>query len=88
MKNKIRTYFGRLGTAMSVLINVIFGGQSNQTISARNWESHRQGKFNISPLINLIYNDQYHCVESWSYWKVRKSIVNVNTTNFTIDSET
>ena len=31
----------------SVLINVIFGGDSNQTISARNWELRRNGKFNI-----------------------------------------
>lgn len=88
MKNKVRTYFGRLGTAVSVLINVILGGDSNQTISARNWELHRQGKFNISSFINLVYNDPYHCVESWSYWKVRKGIVSFNTTHSTnVDRE-
>lgn len=45
-------YFGRIGIALSVLFNVILGGYSNQTFSARNWGWKRQGKPNIVWLID------------------------------------
>ena len=65
-------YLYRVLTAMSVLLNVVLGGQLNQTFSDRNWELKRQGKFNIVWLIDIIIGRD-HCCECWAYWKVRRS---------------
>lgn len=74
MKKVMIDYIKRIGTAVSVLINVILGGHSNQTLSARNWELKRNDKLNFVWFINLMFNDKHHCVESWVYWKVRKDL--------------
>lgn len=64
-------YLKRILTALSVLINVILGGQNNQTFSARNHQWQREGKPNIVYFIDLVIG-KGHCVESWAYWKVRR----------------
>ena len=63
-------YITRVGVAMSVLFNVLTGGASNQTFSARNWQWKKNGKFNLVWLIDILLG-KGHCVECWVYWKVR-----------------
>lgn len=77
MKNLVE-YIERVGIALSVLFNVILGGYSNQTFSARNWDWKRQNKPNLVLVINFIFNDAHHCMESWVYWKVRKEVSDGN----------
>lgn len=49
---KLVKYFSRIGIALSVLTNVILGGPSNQTFSARNWGWKREGRKNFVWLID------------------------------------
>lgn len=64
-------YLERLGIALSVLLNVLLGGYSGQTFSARNWEWHRNNKPNLVVYIDMILGEG-HCMECWAYWKVRR----------------
>ena len=64
-------YLTRVGLAMSVLLNVLIGGASNQTFSARNFQWKREGKFNIVWLIDYLLGKN-HCSICWAYWKVRE----------------
>ena len=64
-------YLKRILIAISVLMNVILGGKLNQTFSARNWEWKRNGKPNISWLIDKVLGKD-HCSRCWSYWKTRR----------------
>lgn len=66
------SYMKRVGTALSVLFNVITGGASNQTFSARNYEWQRKEKINAVWIIDLILGDD-HCCECWVYWKLREN---------------
>lgn len=63
-------YLNRVGVAMSVLFNVLTGGASNQTFSARNWQWKKDKKYNLVWLIDLVIG-KGHCAECWVYWKVR-----------------
>ena len=63
-------YLNRVGVAMSVLFNVLTGGASNQTFSARNWQWKKDKKYNLVWLIDLVIS-KGHCAECWVYWKVR-----------------
>ncbi len=75
MLAKIGKYFQRLGIAISVLFNVILGGYSNQSFSARNYAWKREGKPNLVWLIDIIFwFDQDHCMNSWLYWYTRKTL--------------
>ena len=75
MKTKILKYLERVGIALSILINVILGGSSNQTFSARNYGWKKVGKLNIVWLIDfLIFWDKDHCLHSWLYWYTGKNI--------------
>ncbi len=75
MQNPVVRYFSRVGTALSVLLNVLLGGSSNQTLSARNYALRREGKPNIVGLIDLLFFwDQDHCMTSWLYWFLRKDV--------------
>lgn len=67
----IRNYIVRIFTALSVLINVILGGASNQTFSARNYDWQKHNKYNLVKLIDFFLGND-HCKESWAYWKVRR----------------
>ena len=64
-------YLKRVGIALSVLINVLLGGDSNQTFSARNHLWKRQGRLNMSRPIDFVLGEQ-HCLMSWVYWASRK----------------
>lgn len=74
MKNTINRYFFRVFTALSVLLNVILGGEQGQTFSARNWEWKKQGKPNLAWLIDFICLpiESGHCSHAWVWWKTRK----------------
>lgn len=69
----MRKYFMRVGIALSVLLNVILGGSSNQTFSARNWGWKRNNLPNLVWLIDAIsyriFGDKDHCLKSWVYWR-------------------
>lgn len=64
-------YLLRVGIALSILLNVILGGHSNQTFSARNWEWKRHGVLNIVWLIDKVLGRD-HCLHCWVYWKLRR----------------
>lgn len=68
-------YISRVGIAVSVLLNVILGGCSNQTFSARNYQRKRDGKLNLVALIDSIYfATPNHCLHSWAYWATRQKL--------------
>jgi hypothetical protein len=71
-ENATTKYFKRVGIALTVLLNVILGGRSNQTFSARNWEWKMGGRPNIVWFIDFIFlklfNEENHCKNSWDYW--------------------
>ena len=64
-------YLYRVMIALSMLINVAFGGHIGQTLSARQHGLKRVGKWNIACIIDL-FCGKNHCSECWSYWKLRK----------------
>lgn len=75
MLEKIGKYFQRVGIAISVLFNVLLGGYSNQSFSARNYAWKREDRLNIVWLIDLLFwFDQDHCMNSWLYWYTRKTL--------------
>lgn len=68
-------YIERVGIALSVLLNVILGGPSNQTFSARNWGWKRRKKPNIVWLIDAVFfREDQHCMSAWVYWRLRKNL--------------
>jgi hypothetical protein len=74
-KLKTLKYLSRVGLSLSILLNVILGGQSNQTFSARNYFWKMNGKPNIVWLIDRIFwFDPNHCLVSWIYWKTSKDL--------------
>lgn len=68
----IRKYLFRVGVALDIFVNVLLGGQINQTFSARNWQWKRDKKPNVVWLIDLIiFWDSDHCLHSWLWWKTK-----------------
>lgn len=66
-------YISRVCITISVLLNVLLGGELNQSFSARNHQRRRDGKVNIAHLIDLIYFwEPHHCSTAWSYWILNK----------------
>jgi len=63
-------YLKRVLKSLSILLNVVLGGPSNQTFSARNYQRKKSGKIHCTPLIDAIFGKD-HCVRSWMYWKVQ-----------------
>lgn len=64
-------YLNRLGTALSILINVITGGKSNQTLSARQYARMREGNPNLVWFIDRIFFlEEDHCMEAWIKWEI------------------
>ena len=64
-------YLERVGTALSVLFNVLTGGALGQTFSARNWEWKRNKRPNMVMVIDMILGKN-HCAECWVWWRTRK----------------
>jgi len=67
----MRAYLFRVGIALSILINVILGGKSNQTFSARNYQRKKDSKPNLVWFIDLVLQ-KGHCQMCWVNWTVRK----------------
>ena len=62
-------YGYRVGSQISILINVILGGAQHQSISARNYQLKREGRKNLVWLIDKIFFfETNHCQTSWVYW--------------------
>lgn len=76
MLETIVKYFERVGIALSVLFNVIVGGYSNQSFSARNYQWAKDGKPNLVRQIDWVFyqltGETQHCLVAWTYWYVRK----------------
>jgi len=69
---------------MSVLFNVILGGPSNMTFSARNHQWRIDDKANVCSIIDFFFFfDPEHCRKSWAYWRLRKHTT--DTANAAID---
>jgi len=70
-------YLKRVGIALSVLFNVLLGGYSNQSFSARNYAWKKQGKRNLVSVIDFVFKkvfkDDNHCLSAWVYWYTRKN---------------
>lgn len=68
-------YIKRVGIALSILLNVVLGGYSNQTFSARNYAWKKESKPNLVWLIDSIFwFEPDHCMNSWVYWYTRKKM--------------
>lgn len=67
----MRRYLFRVLKALSVLLNVIAGGPSGQTFSARNWAWKKQNRHNIVRLIDLVLGKD-HCARSWVEWQLSR----------------
>ena len=65
------SYLKRIGIALSVLVNVVLLGQTNQTLSARNWQWKRDRKPNASWLLDKLFGKD-HCAQHWVDWTVGK----------------
>ena len=61
----------RVAIALSIFVNVVLGGRSNQTFSARNYQRKREGKRNIVRVIDKLLG-QDHCLMCWTNWRIRK----------------
>lgn len=67
----MKNYFNRVFISFSILLNALFGGRTNQTFSARNWDRKRKGKVNLVWLIDAIFfHEKNHCQESWIKWAI------------------
>lgn len=70
-------YFRRVAISFSILLNTLFGGRSNQTISATQYERKRQGLWNLCDVIDRIfYKEDDHCKQAWIKWKIIHSSIN------------
>ena len=75
MLKRFSKYLQRVGIAISVLFNVIFGGYSNQSFSARNYAWKRESRPNLVWFIdNIFWFDSNHCMNCWLYWYTRKTL--------------
>ena len=67
----MRAYLFRVGIALSILINVILVGRSNQTFSARNYQRKKDSKLHMVWFIDLLLQ-KGHCQMCWVNWAIRK----------------
>ena len=66
----ISRYLKRVLISLSITANVILGGRSNQTFSARNHQWKRDKRPNLSKSIDSLLG-KGHCLECWINWRVR-----------------
>ena len=67
----MRRYLFRVLKAVSILLNVIIGGPSGQTFSARNWAWRKQQRPTVVFLIDLVLGRD-HCARSWVEWQLSR----------------
>ena len=74
-KKKTLKYLNRVLISFDMMLNVILGGELNQTFSARSYLQQKRGKFNLVWLIDLIFFwDPSHCMSSYITWLTGKNI--------------
>lgn len=67
-------YVLRVGITVSVLLNVVTGGASNQTFSARNYIWKHEGRRNLVDVIDRIFFwEPQHCMQCWVHWVIREN---------------
>jgi hypothetical protein len=79
-------YLKRVGLSLSILLNVILGGEANQPFSARQWDRKRKKLYNIAYIIDLVFllvayvvnclvvnkiDLSNHCMDSWINWQAK-----------------
>lgn len=73
---QVKEYISRVAIAFSILLNTIFGGRSNQTLSATQYERRKQGLWNLCDTIDKIfYWESEHCKNAWIKWKIIHSAI-------------
>lgn len=65
-------YIKRVGLTLSILFNVILGGDMHQTFSTRNWQRSKDKKINLVWIIDFFLGTG-HCMESWIKWQIMKN---------------
>lgn len=76
----MKKYVNRVCIQVSILLNVLFGGKLNQTISATQHQRKRDGKANIASLIDsFFFWEVEHCMEAWLKWKMIHMAINKST---------
>ena len=76
----MKKYLNRVCIQLSVLINVLFGGKLNQTVSATQHERRRNRKWHLCWLIDAVFFWEIeHCMEAWVKWKIIHTAINNNT---------
>ena len=63
-------YIKRVGLTLSILFNVLIGGEMHQTFSSRNWQRRRNKKTKLVWIIDFFFGDG-HCMESWVKWQTK-----------------
>ena len=69
MKNCRSEYLYRVFIQLSIFCNVLLGGHSNQTFSARNYQRKKDGKVNLVWCIDLLLKED-HCMMCWVNWQI------------------
>mgnify|MGYP005987481551 CR=1 FL=1 len=73
----MKVYVNRVCIQFSILINVLFGGKLNQTVSATQHQRRRDGKANVASIIDTIFFwDTEHCINAWIKWQIIHSAIN------------
>jgi hypothetical protein len=66
---QVTKYLSRVLLAVSIFINTVLGGSTNQSFSARNWHWKKLGYWNIVWIIDIIFFlEKDHCQESYIKW--------------------
>ena len=64
-------YLNRVCITFSIMINVLFGGSMNQTLSATQYQRKRDGKVNLVWIIDTIFFlEAGHCQNAWIKWQI------------------
>ena len=72
------SYVRNILVTLSILLNVIFGGEIHQTFSANNYERYRRSKLNMVRFIDLLFWwDPDHCLKSWVSWITKYNMENM-----------
>lgn len=68
---QVAKYLSRVFLALSILLNTLLGGSTNQAFSARNWHWKKKGYWNLVWIIDKIFFWQdSHCQESYIKWSI------------------
>ena len=73
----MKDYIKRVSISTSILLNVLTGGKSNQTLSAQQHQRKRDKKWNICFIIDKIFwYEPEHCMDAWVKWRLIHKALN------------